>query len=205
MKTIWYYIKQAMIPAVYLIFMAMTAMGIAMITDANLVWLKAVLAVLNLALYGFIVAATSYKDGQTALKVRIANDLERMQIVKTGEDRPLKLREEYKAWKGFMSGIVACLPCLLLLILHTILIFLVGPTYNGAGAAAGFVYMIFFIFVRLGVDVAAPSVYLYYFTLVCFAVIPLMTGIPYVLGARKIELQQQKIKEKQRQIYGDKY
>jgi hypothetical protein len=98
MKTIWYYIKQAMIPAVYLIFMAMTAMGIAMITDANLVWLKAVLAVLNLALYGFIVAATSYKDGQTALKVRIANDLERMQIVKTGEDRPLKLREEYKAW-----------------------------------------------------------------------------------------------------------
>jgi hypothetical protein len=104
-----------------------------------------------------------------------------------------------------MSGIVACLPCLLLLILHTILIFLVGPTYNGAGAAAGFVYMIFFIFVRLGVDVAAPSAYLYYFTLVSFAVIPLMTGIPYILGARKIEIQQQKIKEKQRQIYGDKY
>lgn len=204
MKTIWYYIKQAMIPAVYLIFMAMTAMGIAMISDANLVWLKAVLSVLNLGLYGFIVAATSYKDGQTALKVRIANDLERMQIIKTGEDRPLKLREEYKAWKGFMSGIVTCLPCLLLLIVHTILVFCVNPAYNGAGAAAGFLYMIFFIFVRLGVDIAAPSVYLYYFTLVSFAVIPLMTGIPYVLGARKIELQQQKIKEKQRQIYGDK-
>ena len=85
MKTIWYYIKQAIIPFMYLFFMALTALGIAMITDANLVWLKVVLALLNLGLYGVIVCATSYKDGQTALKVRIANDLERVQIIKTRE------------------------------------------------------------------------------------------------------------------------
>lgn len=205
MKTIWYYVKQALIPTIYLVFMAMTAMGIAMISNANLIWLKAVLAVLNLAFYLFIVAATSYKDGQTALKVRIANDLERMQIIRTGEDRPLKLREEYKAWKGFMSGIIACMPCLILLLVHTVLVFAINPAYNGAGAAAGFLYMTFFIFVRLGVDVAAPSIYLYYFNLICFAIIPLATGFSYTLGAKKIELQQQRIKEKQRQIYGDKF
>ena len=185
--------------------MALTALGIAMITDANLVWLKVVLALLNLGLYGVIVCATSYKDGQTALKVRIANDLERVQIIKTGEDRPLKLLEEYKPWKGFMSGIVACLPCVILLIIHTILIFAVGKEFNGAGSIAGFLYMVFFIFIRLGAEVSAPSVYIYYFTLTSLAVIPMFTGISYILGGKKIELQQQRIKEKQRQIYGDKF
>lgn len=202
MKTIWFYLKQSLISFVYLIFMAMTAMGIVMIGD-NLLALKIILCILNVGLYGFIVAATSFKDGQSALKVRIANDLERVQIVKTGEDRPLNLKEEYKPYKGFLFGIISCLPCVILLIVHTILVFGVNPTYTGAGAIAGFIYMMFFAFVRLVSAAGAPSIYLFYFNLVCLAVVPLLTGIPYMLGARKIEMQQKKIKERQRQIYGD--
>ena len=201
MKTLWFYLKQSLISFVYLIFMAMTAMGIVMIGD-NLLALKIILCILNLGLYGFIVAATSFKDGQSALKVRIANDLERVQIVKTGEDRPLNLREEYKPWKGFVFGLISCMPCVILMIVHTILILCVDPTYTGAGSIAGFLYMMFFAFVRL-VSSVEPSAYLFYFNLVCLAVIPLLTGIPYIFGAKKIEAQQRKIKERQRQIYGE--
>ena len=202
MKTIWFYLKQSLISFVYLIFMAMTAMGIVMIGD-NLLALKIILCILNVGLYGFIVAATSFKDGQSALKVRIANDLERVQIIKTGEDRPLNLKEEYKAYKGFVFGLISCIPCVVLLLVHTILVFGVGHEYTGAGAIAGFIYMMFFAFVRLISSAGEPSIYLFYFNLVCLVVVPVLTGVPYMLGARKIELQQKKIKERQRQIYGD--
>ena len=168
-------------------------------------FLKVILSILNLALYAVIVAATSYKDGQTALKVRIANDLERVQIIRTGEDRPLKLIEEYKPWKGFLPGLVACIPCVVLLLVHTILIFSMGSEYTGAGAISGFLYMVFFSFVRLSLSAGAPSIYLYYFSLICLIILPATTGIPYIFGARKIEKQQEKIKERQRQIYGDDF
>ncbi|MBR2498374.1 MAG: hypothetical protein IKB67_01490 [Clostridia bacterium] len=92
MKFFWHYVKSAMVPFLYLIFMAFIAMGIVMIND-NLLYLKIILSVLNISFYAYIVAMVFYKDGETALKTRLANDLERVQIVKTGEDRPLKLIE----------------------------------------------------------------------------------------------------------------
>ena len=121
MKFFWHYVKSAMVPFLYLIFMAFIAMGIVMIND-NLLYLKIILSVLNISFYAYIVAMVFYKDGETALKTRLANDLERVQIVKTGEDRPLKLIEEYKPWKGFVIGGVACAPLVILLLIHTILI-----------------------------------------------------------------------------------
>ena len=103
-----YYFKQGIFPFIYQIFMAMIAFGILMIEE--LIWLKILLAALNIALYLFIVAAVAYKEGQEALKVQMANDLERREIIRTGEDRPLKLHEEYKPWKGFFFGFIACVP-----------------------------------------------------------------------------------------------
>lgn len=202
MKFFWHYVKSAMVPFLYLIFMAFIAMGIVMIND-NLLYLKIILSVLNISFYAYIVAMVFYKDGETALKTRLANDLERIQIVKTGEDRPLKLIEEYKPWKGFITGLFACIPCVILLIVHTILIFGVSMEITGAGAITGFLYMMFFSLSRLVLSAGAPSPYLYYVCLICLVVIPLCTGIPYMLGARKIEKQQEKIKARQREIYGD--
>ena len=199
----WYYIKQSLLPFVYLFFSAITAFGILCIE--GLVWLKVLLLLLNLGLYVFIVAAASFKDGQEALKVRIANDLERMQIVRTGEALPLKLKEEYKPWKGFFHGFIACIPLIILMIIHTIL-FLAGGG-NGAGALAGFVYMMVFAFSRVNIGTSATTITVspavYYWSLLAIPVIMLSTGVAYILGCKKIELQQQRIKEKQRSIYGD--
>lgn len=205
----WYYVKQSFISFIYLFFTAIIAFGI-MCIDSDLAWLRIILLVLNLGLYVVIVAAASFKDGQEALKVRIANDLERLQIIRTGEALPLKLREEYKPWKGFISGAISCIPLIVLLIVHTILIFAAGKQYIGAGAIASFIYMMVFAFARCTVPTAsesavavAPDPFMHYWSLLVIPVIILSTGIPYILGARKIELQQQRIKEKQRQIYGE--
>ena len=203
-----YYIKNGVFPFIYQIFMAMTAFGILAIN--GLIWLKIILAVLNIGLYLFIIASVAFKDGQEAFKVQMANDLERREIIRTGEDRPLKIHEEYKPWKGFVFGFIACFPTVLLLVLHTI-VYLATGSYMGLGAIAGILSLMFFIFFRLGVSFssaetagAAISWYTYYGALVALPVIMLTTGISYMLGAKKIRRQQEMIREKQRQIYGDK-
>ena len=204
----WYYIKQSLLAFIYLFFTAITAFGIMCINN-DAVWLKALLCVLNVGLYVVIVAAASFKDGQDALKVRIANDLEREQIIRTGDALPLKLKEEYKPWKGFTFGGIACAPLIILLIIHTLLFNLVGDNYIGAGAIAGFIYLMVFAFARLNVTTAAEGVAtainpaVYYWALLAIPVIVLSVGIPYLLGAKKIERQQERIREKQRQIYGE--
>lgn len=200
-----YYLKQGVFPFIYQLFMAMIAFGILAINE--LIWLKILLAVLNIALYLFIVAAVAYKDGQQALKVQMANDLERREIIRTGEDRPLKLHEEYKPWKGFVFGLISCVPILLFLILHTIVYNATG-SYSGLGAIAGIIGMMFFIFFRLDASNATAETavvpwYTYYGVLVAVPILMLTMGIAYVMGAKKIMRQQEMIREKQRKIYGD--
>ena len=195
-----HYVKQAIIPFVYLFFVSIIALGIFMIPE-NLQWLRIILLVLNVGLYGLVACATAYKDGQDALKVRIANDLERMEIIRTGEDRPLKIKQEYAPWKGFLTGGIVCVPLIILLIVHTILVPTTGAT--GSGAAAGFIYMFIFGFFRVGAGAATPWMYMY--SLFAIPVILLCIGVSYILGARKIQRQQDAIKEKQRSIYGDKF
>lgn len=203
-----YYLKQGFFPFLYILFMAAIAFGIFMIND--LIWLKILLAVLNIGLYAVVVAAASFKDGQDAMKTLYANDLERREIVRTGEDRPLKIREEYKPWKGFMFGFISCVPLLFLLALHTVVYFITG-SYMGIGAIAGIIYLMFFIFFRLNVSLsgaegeiaASISWYTYFGALIALPIVMLITGIAYILGARKIRHQHETIEEKQRSIYGD--
>lgn len=200
-----FYLKQGIIPFVYIIFVSVISMAILAIGD-DLVWLKAVLCTCNIALYSAVAVGTSFKEGQTALKVRVANDLERQQIIKTGEYRPLKKHEEYKWWKGFLIGGIACLPLLILLLLHTILI-IINPALNGCGVVASFIYMAFFAFIMLKVGKADNTVPIeptkFYFGLIALPIVMLACGIGYNLGARKIQQQQNAIKQKHREIYGE--
>lgn len=200
-----YYIKQGVFPFIYIIFMSITALGITVIED--LVWLKIILAIVNIGLYALIVVAVSFKEGQESIKVQHANDLERRQIIMTGENRPLKIHEEYKPWKGFVFGFVACVPLLFLLLLHTV-IYLVTGTYIGVGAIAAIIYFMFFIFFSFGHisgdGTTTFSWYSYFGTLIALPVIMVLTGIAYNLGAKKIQNQRKIIEEKQREIYGDK-
>ena len=204
-KRMKYYLKQGIFPFIYQVFMATLAFAILMIKD--LVWLKVILALLNVALYIVLLVGIAYKDGQEALKIQMANDLERKEIIRTGEDRPLRLHEEYKPWKGFMCGLVSSIPVIVLLLLHTIVYHATG-SYVGLGAVAGIMYMMFFVFFNLNGTsdgaTATFSWYSYYGTLITVPVTMITMGIAYIMGAKKIMRQQEMIREKQRQIYGDK-
>lgn len=196
----WYYIKQALIPFVYLFFMALLAFSI--ITIQGLVWLKVILLILNFGLYAGLICTVSFKEGEEALKVQLANDLERREIIRTGEDRPLRLKEEYKAWKGFLQGFISCVPLIVMLIIHTILILTVGEEANGVGAVSSFIYMMFTAFIK--VDETVPfAQWNYYFPLIAVPILSCLTGFSYILGAKKIERQQQKIKQTHRLLHGD--
>lgn len=200
-----FYLKQAFVPLVYIFLVSIIAMGILAIGD-NLIWLKAVLCVCNVGLYCAVVFGTSYKEGQLSIKVRIANDLERKHIIETGEDRPLKIHEEYKWWKGFMMGAIACAPMLILLLVHTVLI-LINPALNGGGVVASMLYMAFFAFIMLrrgnATDIKPLEPAKFYFNLIALPIVMLVCGLGYNMGARKIWRQQEAIRQKHREIYGE--
>ena len=140
--------------------------------------------------------------GEEALKVQLANDLERREIIRTGDDRPLRLKEEYKAWKGFLQGFIACVPLIVMLIIHTILISTVGESANIFGAISSFLYMMFTAFIK--VDETLPfAQWHYYFPLIAVPILSCLTGFSYILGAKKIERQQEKIKQTHRMLHGD--
>ena len=208
MKKVKYYAGHAVFSLMYAFCTALTSAAILCIE--NLVWLKAILLSLNLLLYVYIVGAVAFKDGEQALKVRNNNDFERKIIIKTGENRPLDLIGEYKVWKGFLIGAVACIPVVLLLLIHTILIS-IDPTKTGVGTVVSFLYMCVFAFFRINViqtgwdsmdeslatnATIAPE--LYYVTLLMIPILILTIGIGYFLGAKREELKNRKLKERQR-------
>jgi hypothetical protein len=199
-----YFLKQSGFLFIYNIFMTIIALGILCIQGKDLLWLRMILCVLNIGLYLFIAGMTFYKEGQEALKVRNANDLEREQIIKTGEALPLKIAEEYKPWKGFVMGAIICAPMVIALIVHLILALATNGTVNGAGAVSGLLYMSFFAPVTelLGTETLVWAQY--FIQLYAIPIIVVTAGVGYMLGAKKIQAQYDKIHEKQRQIYGDK-
>lgn len=198
MKTIWYYLKQAFIPLMYTAFDAAIALGILCIE--GLPALKIVLLLANLGLFGFIMFSFFKTEGRKSFKVRIANDLERKRMIETGEDRPINTVEEYKPWKGFVMGIVASFPLIIILIVHTIMIS-INFTSTGAGALGAIFYAMIYGFVMA--VTTELTAYTYYFMVVYIVILSILTGLGYMVGGKVMERQQESIKEKHRQIYGD--
>ena len=154
--------------------------------------------------YLYIASVLVFREGQISYKTLLANDLDRMQIIKTGEDIPLRLSEEYKWYKGYVFSFMMFIPLILMLLLHTILINTVGAGTNGAGIIASIFYFAIFAFFRLetGANLAIPDTR-FYFILLGVPVVVALLGTIYVLGARKTRLQREQVERKHRQIYGD--
>ena len=197
-----YYLKKSIIGLVYLIFSAITAYGV-MFIPTDLSWLRILLLVLNLGLYTYVLAQTAFQDGQAAYKIRMANDLNRKQIVLTGEDIPINVKAEYKAYKGVIIGLVICLPLIVLIILHAI-ITATNPQNLDYGTASSFLYLTFFAFAGVGVNVEKLfTIVSPYWSLVAIPVIIAVEGLFFYLGGRKIELQQEMIREKHKMFHGE--
>ena len=197
-----YYLKQALFGFVYLLFLAISAFGIMLIQNTIAVVL---LLVLNLALFIFLMFLFFLKEGEHAKEIKRANDLERKEIVRTGEDRPLKEREEYKPWKGFFIGGLMSAPLLLFLLIYTIVYLCGGGENNVAGAIANFLYTPFFSFISVSLIAEGQTLTFgqYFIVLYCLPILSACTGVPYLIGAKKQQKKYDKILEKQRMLYGD--
>lgn len=195
-----YLLKLTFIPFLYLIMMSVIGFSVMAIQE-QMPWICFVASPLILILYVLVLIGVFYREGQTALTVRLANDMEREQIVLTGEDRPLKLQEEYKAWKGFAIALLMCAPLIILLIIHSILLLTSGTTAIGAGVISTVLYFMFFMpFRAFSLEITAYSYYLLLYT------IPFMLctiGIPYYFGARKEIKLREKLDKTEKEIYGE--
>lgn len=195
-----YYLKKASFSLIYLIFMDAIALGINQI-DAKNTALKLILLCVNLAFYIFLIGSLAFKDGEDALNVRVANDIDRKEMVKTGVVKKLRLTEEYKPYKGFLIGLVTCIPLIIFMAIHAIFYFS-GSEYLGMGAIVDTLYNMITSFYK--VFVTELNSIDYFFALIALPVISLTTGIPYIIGGKRRERIQLRIEAQQRELYGDK-
>ncbi len=195
-----YILKKTLFPFIYLIFMAVIALGINEISG-DVVALKFILLLLNFSFYVFIVGSLAFKDGEDALNVRVANDLDRKEMVRTGIPKKLRLSEEYKHYKGFLIGLTTCIPLIVFMAIHTVYYFN-GSDYVGMGALADGLYNMFTSFYKIFVSEFSSGDY--FFSLIALPLICLTTGVPYIIGGMRRERHQLRIEEQQRLLYGDK-
>ncbi len=197
-----YYLKKALFIIVYLLFAGIIANG-ALNIEGHWIF-RLGLLIVNLALFLYISCGITYQDGQKAYKKLIANDSEREYMVKTGEIREIDTVDEYHWSKGFIIGACACVPLVILIILHA-LISTPIPETAWAGNLVTFIYMLVFGFFNVDfASVQSEIVYASpYLVLLAIPVIAISQGIAYYLGARSIRLQQDKIKRTHQSIYGE--
>ena len=196
-----YYLKKSLFLIVYLLFTATIAASI--LSIEGLAVLKLILLIANLALFLYISCGITFQDGQKAYKVLVSNDKLRERIVETGEEITLNTKEEYHVKKGFIIGALACVPMVLLLIVHAI-VTNSNPENIVFGQAAGVLYMNVYGFFNVDF-LNVQSVVLYasfYWALLAIPLLIVAQGVSYYLGARKIMFQQEQIKNTHQRIYG---
>lgn len=191
-----YYLKKTFPYLLVLVFTAITGYSVASLDLVSKAF-AIIMAILNLAVYVIMIGSVAFKDGQDAYKALLANDLERKQIVKTGEDRPLKLKEEYRIWKGFLLGGLAVSPLVLLYVLDLILGNVLKLT-NILGWVVDYLSMVIYAPIKILFGSCDRAV-----CLVVVALSVVISGALYYLGAKKIILRQQKVKDIHNQIYGE--
>ena len=193
-----HYLKTSGVLYAYIFSMSIVAYGIILIESPTV---KAILFVLNILLYCAVVAALMFKEGMDSVKVLYSNNRLRERIVETGEDIKLKRAEEYAPYKGFIFGALAYAPYVLILIVHAILTS-INPTLLGAGQIGATLYMVFHAPVGLCFS-GAITAGVYYIGLYGMVVISITAGIFYLLGARKIFKQHERIESYNKSIYGE--
>lgn len=196
----WYFIKQSIFLVGLMFFMMTTCL---LILRLDVPWGQLILSLLNLALYLTAIFLIFYKEGQTAWKLRKSNDFDRMTIIKTGKDIKINSVPEYKPWKGFIFGIIATAPLMIMLIVHAF----VGG--NTVGSITGVIHYVFYLpyyalrccFNPLYASETCPMPFGDYFWLLYSVVLmSCVTALGYNLGARKLQRAQDKIEDRKEEI-----
>ena len=189
-----YYVKKSIMYLIVLVFTIMTGFTLMDMEEAGKTF-PLVMSFLNLFVYILMLVSIGYKEGQDSYKVLVANNAERRQIALTGEDRPLRLSEEFAVWKGFVIPVISCSIQIILIILHVIFYEIMGLTEIFGEL---FFYTVLTLYPIFHFTIGKISLYV---CLILPVITILLAGFGYYLGGKKIEMQQQHIKEIHDQIY----
>ncbi len=192
-----YYFKQTLYVLGLMLFMILTSSAIVLIETG---WIKIALGFLNIILFSVAIYLSFYNDGVSAVKTIEQNNSERLLIIETGEDRKIERAKEYAPFKGFLFGLFACIPLVVLLIIHAIL-HATGSESIIVGQVAGFIYYVLFVPISAIAETVKYETFFYLLYAVVF--LPIVTGIPYVMGARKQLREKEKLEEIKEKILGD--
>lgn len=206
-----YYFKKIGLVFLYFVLTAITGIMISGTTGVTeegevVTWtiIKFIMSLVNLSVFILSIVIMFYREGQSAYKQLGINDIIRRRIVETGKDMPMKREEEYHAWKGFVLPLFIFIPMALLLIIHLIVGLSTGYQNTTFGVISSFIYMAFYspIFTFAAQGTISPTAH--FVTLYAIPLTSIITGVSYMLGARKRKKEEQLIEDKNRAIYGDK-
>ena len=193
-----YLLRLIIVPLVYLACFAFATTGIASAEFDEIV--KSIISAFMLLIYIVLLAGVMFKEGQDAYGVLLSNDAQRRNIIKTGIVVDFDASKEYKPWKGFVVGLICCIPLVVMVLLHTVA-FPRGDT-SRVSIICEMVYGIFFSVVRtyqntneLGFFIITGAILLVY---------PCMLGVPYVIGAHSRMKRQEEIKKLNEEFHGGK-
>ncbi len=193
-----YYFKESGFLFLYSIMMSFLSLAAIAL---DITWLCYTLSFLSIAFMLLITVFDCFKEGEKACRLLYANDMSRQRIVETGEDIEIDTIKEYKPYKGFLIGLFSFAPMIPFLLVHLIIV-LAGGSTNVFGLIADLLYLDFSAPMFLIFNGELP-VWSYFIVLYAPILISVFSGIPYMLGARKVTLQYEKIDEKQKMIYGE--
>lgn len=196
-----FFAKALLIPFIYLIITAITGIGFANVEEIPRA-VAFVIIFLDCILFLFIQGTFAFKHGEKGYKTLINNDIERREIVRTGEFREINKADEYAPWKGFVLGLLVCAPLIICMTIHTICYFS-GSEYVGMGYLTGLIYNCFFGMIQLTVENITSATY--FLNLIMLPLVVLANGIPYVLGAKKTRTVYEKILAREKYLNGDKH
>ena len=134
-----------------------------------------------------------------SVKILYVNNRNREKIIETGEDIKIRRQEEYKAYKGFLFGALTYAPYLLIMVIHAIVSGVSGSLVVGEIGAT--VYMMFYSLVGFAFQ-GSITAWVYYIAFYGMVIVSAVSGVGYLLGARKIFKQHEQIEKYNKSIYG---
>ncbi len=194
-----YLLRLTIVPLVYLLCFAFSMVAIASIDGFNAL-VKSLIGVLFLLLYIVLVSAVMIKEGQDAYGVLLSNNSQRRYMIETGKVVDFNTAKEYKAWKGFVVGLMCCIPLVVMLLLHTIS-FPRGDT-SRVSIICEMMYAVFYSIGRTYQHTNERGFYIG--AIVIIFSLSIMNGVPYMIGARHRRLQQKKIKRINEELHGER-
>ena len=108
--------------------------------------------------------------------------------------------KEYKVWKGFVVGLICCIPLIVMVLLHLIS-FPRGDT-SRVSIICEMVYGVFYSIGRTYQHTNESGFFIG--AIVVVLSLSIMNGVPYMIGARLRRLQQEKIKRMNEELHGER-